>query len=325
MSVPFLLRTWRLYGAAFVSLTFWLGCTTAPVACPLTPPSKTDLPTRGISAHQGGMLGCPANTIGAFKRAICRGVHQIELDVRATADGVIVVAHDDQVSGSRETISISEATYNQIKDLDLPSCQGSGDGQHIPTLDQVLAIMPQNIWINMDIKKNDSHVGQLVAEIVAKTHRFDQVIFAARDKAAPAIRLEAKEARQNSLIVNMNRELFRFQYVDATINSCAEFIQLVNVPYVPFVRGKPSHDTMAQLQKAGVRVNYSWLRERDEGDLKIEIQDLFNRGVDFVLVDHVEQGMKAAEILGVPPLVPRWNRASLQTDEPSFHCPATDQ
>ena len=121
----------------------------------------------------------------------------------------------------------------------------------------------------------------------------------------------------------MSRELFRGQYVDATIHSCADFIQLVEVPYIPFVRGKPSPTTMDRLKNAGIQVNFSWLRGKDEGVLKDELEDLFNRGVDFILVDHPEQAMKAADTLGISPLVPDWNRASLRTNKPLFHCPST--
>jgi glycerophosphoryl diester phosphodiesterase len=305
------------------SLTLWLGCVSTLVACPLSPTPKPDLPERGISAHRGGRLGCPVNTIEAFQRAICRGVHQIEIDVRTTVDNILVIAHDDQVTGQDQTLRISESPYDQVKDLDLAPCHGATKALHIPTLEQALAIMPQNIWINVDIKNNDPHVGQLVAEIVGRAHRFDQVIFAARDKAALAIRRVALEAGETIFITNMNRELFRYQYVEATIQSCADFIQLITIPYFPFVRGKPGQDTMTQLQEAGVRINYSWLREQDGGVLKNELHDLFTRGVDFVLVDHVEQAMEAAAVLGVPPLMPRWSRTSLPPNESAFSCPAT--
>jgi glycerophosphoryl diester phosphodiesterase len=258
-----------------------------------------------------------------MSRKHSRGVHQIEIDVRATADDVIVVAHDDHVTGQDQTLHISESTFNQVKKLELAPCKGETKAQHIPTLEEALSIMPQNIWINVDIKNNDPRVAKLVAETVAKTRRFDQVIFAARDKAAPAIRQVAEKAGQKSLIANMSREIFRFQYIDATINSCAEFIQLASISYVPFVRGTPSQNTMIRLKNAGVRVNYSWLSEEKEGKLEEKLQDLFDGKVDFVLVDHVDQAMNAADTLGIPPLVPHWNRTSLPTGAEPPLCPST--
>ncbi len=295
---------WRLIGATIASLILLVGCASVPVSCPLPPTPNIDLPTRGISAHRGGLLGCPGNTLGAFQRAIDRGVHQIELDVRLTSDDIVIVAHDDEVTDKVHTLHISESTLHQIQELDLKSCKGEDHPQHISTLEQTLAIMPHNIWINVDIKNNDPHVAMLVAETVAKAERMDQVIFAARKKAVPSVRKIANETGEKSWVANMSRELFRSQYIDATIRSCAEFIQLIEVPYLPFIRGKPSPETMARLDEAGVRVNYSWLRGRDEEELQQDLQDLFDRGVDFVLVDHVEEAMNAAESLGISPMVP---------------------
>ncbi len=304
---------WRLFSATFAVLIFLGGCASAPVACPLPPTPNTDLPTRGISAHRGGLLGCPGNTLGAFQRAIDRGVHQIELDVRLSSDDIVVVAHDDEITDKAHSLHISESTLQEIQELDLESCKGETEAQHVPTLEESLAIMPSNIWINVDMKNNDPYVAQLVAETVAKAERMDQVIFSARKKSVSSVRQVAQETEKQSWVSNMSRELFRSQYIHETIRACAEFIQLIEIPYLPFIRGKPSPETMAQLNEAEIRVNYSWLRGNDEEELQQNIQDLFDRGVDFVLVDHVEQAMNATDKLRIPRLVPQWNQASHTT------------
>lgn len=325
MSSTSCLVTWRFLGIALASMTLFPGYASASVACERSHTPKPDLPERGISAHRGGMLGCPENTVGAFQRAICRGVHQIELDVRATADEALVVAHDDQVRDEDgHTLYISNSTLAEVRNLKLKPCAGEEAGQHIPTLEEALAVMPQNIWINVDIKENEPLVGKLVAQAIGKAHRFDQVIFGARDNTAPAVRRVAQEAGAESWITNMSREIFRYQYVDTTIASCDEFIQLVaHVPYLPFLRGKPNQDTMDRLKEAGVGVNYSWLQQEEESLLRQELGDLFNRGVDFVLVDHAGQAMEATCALGIPPVVPRWSGSPPFTCDGPPRCPST--
>ena len=308
------LALWRLFIATLATLILLGGCASDPVACPLPPTPNIDLPTHGISAHRGGLLGCPGNTLGAFQRAIDRGVHQIELDVRLSSDDIVVVAHDDEITDNARTLHISESTLQEIQELELESCKGETQAQHVPTFEETLAIMPSNIWINVDMKNNDPHVATLVAENVAKAERMDQVIFSARKKAVSSVRQVAKETERQSWVSNMSRELFRSQYINATIRSCAEFIQLIEIPYLPFIRGKPSPETMARLDEAGIRVNYSWLRGSNEEELQQNLQDLFSRGVDFVLVDHVEQAMNAAESLGVSPLVPHRERSSIHLE-----------
>ncbi len=323
MNARFSYLSWRQLGAAIASMALGFGCASTPSTSPLAPPRTTHLPEHGISAHRGGLMGCPANTIGAFQRAICRGVHQIELDVRTTTDNVVVVAHDSHMTGKNHTLSISRSTLNEIKGLELGSCSGEQHVQHIPTLEEALDIMPKNIWINVDMKENDPRTAKLVANVVAKSNRFDQVIFAARDKAVPSVRHIAQETGQQSWIANMNRKLFRSQYIDATIESGAEFIQLIELPYLPFLRGTPSQETVDRLRNAGVRVNYSWLREQNEIELKQKLDDLFDRKVNFVLVDHVDPAMKAAVTLGISPLIPDWDLTSPSTSDFPFQCPAS--
>ncbi|MGE3787498.1 MAG: glycerophosphodiester phosphodiesterase [Nitrospirales bacterium] len=308
--------TWRLYGIVFAGLTLGPGCASSPTPIEsgissLSHQPRTDLPVRGISAHRGGLLGCPVNTIGAFQRAICQGVHQIELDVRATADGEIVVAHDDRVTDEQgRTTSISESTLAELQSLRLKPCAGEQEWHRIPTLKEALRDMPQNVWISVDIKDNNPLIGRLVAETVAKAGRLSQTIFGTRDETDLAVRRVAEEAGAESWVANMTRQIFRFQYVDSTISSSDEFIQL------SFLRGRPGPKTMKRLKQAGVRVTYSWLREEDEHELKQDLRDLFDRGVDFVLVDHAAPAMKATCALGIPTVVPRWN------ETPLFTCPA---
>jgi len=306
------LLTWQGLGLAFASMGLWVGCAShsvTPGTCAISHSTTTDLPERGISAHRGGLLGCPVNTIGAFQQDICQGVHQIELDVRATADGALVVAHDDRVTGENgQTVHISEATLAEVQSLRFTSCTGETERQRIPTFEEALALMPQNIWINVDIKENNPQLGRLIAQTVANAHRFDQVIFGARDETDLAIRRVAEQSGTASLVANMSRQIFRGQYVDTTIDSCDEFIQL------SFLRGKPDLGTIDRLKQSGVRVNYSWLSNEDRSALRRELGDLFDRGVHFVLVDHPAPAMEVACTLGIPPIVPRW------TGPPPFTC-----
>ncbi len=293
----------RFLGSFFLCV-FWVGCASVapPVACDLPPIPDSRLPERGISAHRGGLFGCPVNTVGAFQRAVCQGVHQIEFDVRATADAAIVVAHDDRVTdGQGKTVIISESKLVDVQELRLEPCTGSETLQQIPTLDEALAVMPQNIWLNIDIKENDPLLARLVAETVKKSNRFHQVIFSARKPSDLAVRRVSRKDERASWISNMSRQIFRGQYVDTTIHSCDEFIQL------SFLRGRPGEETMNRLKQAGVRVNYSWLREKKEGHLKKDLKDLYSREVDFVLVDHAKPAMKAACELHIKPLIPKLN------------------
>ena len=78
-------------------------------------------------AHRGYHAGgVSENSLGAFEAAHRLGVDQLELDVRRTRDGELVIHHDPKLADGRK---LAEVDYR-----DLPLLP---DGQRIPTLAQV--------------------------------------------------------------------------------------------------------------------------------------------------------------------------------------------
>ena len=61
-------------------------------------PAEVALPTPYISADQGGGAYAPENTMVAFRNAIRLGVDELETDVNITADGQLVIIHDDSLN-----------------------------------------------------------------------------------------------------------------------------------------------------------------------------------------------------------------------------------
>ncbi|TML76913.1 MAG: glycerophosphodiester phosphodiesterase, partial [Actinobacteria bacterium] len=51
-----------------------------------------------VIAHRGASARAPENTLTAFRAALEAGADGVELDARLTADDVVVVLHDDDVS-----------------------------------------------------------------------------------------------------------------------------------------------------------------------------------------------------------------------------------
>jgi glycerophosphoryl diester phosphodiesterase len=50
-----------------------------------------------VVAHRGMAAGYPENTIAALRHSVALGFPTIEIDLRPTADGHIVITHDDTV------------------------------------------------------------------------------------------------------------------------------------------------------------------------------------------------------------------------------------
>ncbi|HLW77398.1 MAG TPA: glycerophosphodiester phosphodiesterase family protein [Bryobacteraceae bacterium] len=98
-------------------------------------------------AHRGEHLHHPENTIPAFEEAIRDGADFIEVDVRTSSDGKLVLSHDATVD--RRTNGkgkVSDMTLDQLELLD------AGGGAKIPAFDQALDLARGKIGIYVDVK-----------------------------------------------------------------------------------------------------------------------------------------------------------------------------
>ena len=86
-----------------------------------------------IVAHRGARYAAPENTIAAYDAAAAVGADYIELDVRRTRDGQLVIMHDSTVDRTTNGHgSVAELTFEEIRKL------GAGQGQVVPTLAEAL-------------------------------------------------------------------------------------------------------------------------------------------------------------------------------------------
>lgn len=71
------------------------------------------------TAHRGGSLELPENTMAAFRRAVALGSEMLELDVHATRDGEVVCIHDPTVDRTTNGHgAVAEMTLEEIRSLD---------------------------------------------------------------------------------------------------------------------------------------------------------------------------------------------------------------
>jgi glycerophosphoryl diester phosphodiesterase len=99
--------------------------------------------------------GFPENTLAAYRRAIGMGFSAIEIDLQATADGHIVVMHDDTVDRTTSGCgAVSELTLADIRSLDAGSHAGPEFAdQKVPTFQEVLeTVRGSGTKLVLDIK-----------------------------------------------------------------------------------------------------------------------------------------------------------------------------
>lgn len=108
-----------------------------------------------IIAHRGAAIQAPENTMAAFRRALQLGAGGIELDVHLSADGHLVVIHDERVDRTSNGKGlIKEMSFDELRSLDFGSWFSPGfQGEKIPDLEEVLQLLDG--WdgiLNIEIK-----------------------------------------------------------------------------------------------------------------------------------------------------------------------------
>lgn len=107
-----------------------------------------------IIAHRGASHDAPENTIAAFNLAWQQGADGIEGDYYLTKDGEIVCIHDGNTKRTAgQTMTVAGATLAELRQLDVGFWKGDQwRGARIPTLDEVLATVPEGKTIHIEIK-----------------------------------------------------------------------------------------------------------------------------------------------------------------------------
>jgi glycerophosphoryl diester phosphodiesterase len=140
-------------------------------------PLLPDRPRPLIFAHRGCSSLAPENTFAAFRKALETGAPGIELDIHASSDGRLVVAHDDTFLRTAPSGAngggkkVEEMAYDAICGIDVGSFfSPEFSSERPPLLEQVLEEFCPGIYVDIELKsrttKNDP-LPRLLAEKLA--------------------------------------------------------------------------------------------------------------------------------------------------------------
>ena len=133
-----------------------------------------------VVAHRGFSGAAPENTIAAVRAAIEIQADMVEIDVTLTADGHIVVIHDETLDRTTDgSGKVSDFTIAELQQLDAGAWFAPRfSGERIPTLDAVLDEVEGRILINVEIKSEavDRGIVTKVASAIQRHGMIDQVV-----------------------------------------------------------------------------------------------------------------------------------------------------
>ncbi|WBQ11942.1 glycerophosphodiester phosphodiesterase family protein [Hyphomonadaceae bacterium BL14] len=129
-----------------------------------------------ISAHRGGWgPGYPENAIETAAYTLSRGPMILEIDVRRTADGVIIALHDDTLERTTNGAgAVSEMDFADLADVRLVDQDGAVTDFAIPALEEVLDWARGRAFVQLDVKSSVP-----VEEVAAAVVEADAIGYAA--------------------------------------------------------------------------------------------------------------------------------------------------
>ena len=107
-----------------------------------------------VAGHRGNVKFAPENTIPAFLKAAELGADLVEMDIRETKDGYLVIMHDETVDRTTNGKGrVEELTLEEIKKLDAGEWfSPEFKGTRVPTLHEVLEAIKGKVLPDLDFK-----------------------------------------------------------------------------------------------------------------------------------------------------------------------------
>ena len=136
-----------------------------------------------IIAHRGESYEAPENTLAAVNLAWERDADAVEVDVRLTKDGEIVVIHDDNTWRTAHTHGkVSHRTLEQLRRLDVGTYKGKQWAKEkIPTLREVLDTVPPGKQLFIEIKGDAGILDELKRVLDNSSTSPAQVVLIGKD------------------------------------------------------------------------------------------------------------------------------------------------
>lgn len=150
-----------------------------------------------VSAHRGGAApGIAENSLAAIRHAAETGAAFAEIDLARTADGAIVLMHDETLDRTTTGSGpVSSHYLSELRSFSLVGPDGQETGESIPTLDEAFAVaLEAGIFLQLDHKAIPAAEAARVARDVGQDNRTLVIAYSidtarAARQAAPQIGL----------------------------------------------------------------------------------------------------------------------------------------
>ncbi len=244
-----------------------------------------------IIAHRGASADAPENTIAAFRKAVELGADYIEIDLRQSKDGELIVIHDGSVDRTTNgNGDVDELTFSELRKFDAGSWFDKKlNSEKIPSLQEVISLLGDSVQIIIEFKEsNDSHPGfeEKVISLIKKNNLEQQTILKSFDPNVLE-RLRKRAPEIPLCYVYALRLPWLGLIIDTGISFGSTFD--FDVEYLQPHRFFLSESFVKKAQSKGYKV-IAWGVNSESA-----IREAIEFGVDGIETDHVERVRRLVE------------------------------
>jgi glycerophosphoryl diester phosphodiesterase len=233
-----------------------------------SPLNYMNLKMTQVTSHRGFSNAVPENTLPAIEKAMEEQADYVEVDVRMTKDGELVLLHDDNLNRTTGVNKkIWEVTYAEASHLDAGSWKNKVyAGTKIPTLQEVFELCKGKVNLNLDLKYRNNNEG-LEEKVVALIEEYDMkwqcVISSTSLNALSNVKLLDPDIRTGYITYQIYRGYFKND----------------NIDFFSMKSNLVTKTVSSEVHKAGKEIHVWTVNSKDE------LQRMKRLGVDNIITD----------------------------------------
>ncbi|MCP5485961.1 MAG: hypothetical protein H7A22_10570 [Spirochaetales bacterium] len=237
-----------------------------------------------IFAHRGASAYHTENTLRAFDVALDMGADVLELDVRLSSDGKVVVTHDDTLEriGGRGDLVVSGTSFETLRSVELRPI-AADDAESMTDLGTILERY-RSSRVNIELKSEEVALVDSVLHLISEHRAQDRVlVVSANGELLQAFReRSAGSVPTGASFWEVTLFLASF-WLSLAANPDFDALQ---IPASETIPGLVSADFIDYAHRHGVHVHYWTVNEPEM------MRRLFELGADGIMTDYPDRAYR---------------------------------
>jgi glycerophosphoryl diester phosphodiesterase len=230
-----------------------------------------------VIGHRGFAGVYPENTVASAVGAGLAGAEAIEIDVVPTADGTVVVFHDDRLSG-RESGGLTD-TEGLIWETDTETVLDAevlDSGETIPTLERLFEAIPAGLGVNVELKNPGS------SEVIVSEDLEDETLATQKELWRPFV------DRALDIAAEYENEILVSSFSEAAIAVTREYDSSIPVAYLLWDSIERGLEIVREYDCEAIHPPYDMVQGSPFFDDGVYLDDPDYGDIDIVDVAHEE-------------------------------------